>query len=102
MPSPPKPVLSAKARELGFDALGVASATASWPAGARLAEFLALGRHGDMGWMAQYGPPAPTPASAAQAGEGAGGPGNKRAHPQALWPEAKSAILVGSELRARR
>jgi epoxyqueuosine reductase len=29
------------------------------------------------------------------AGEGAGGPSNPRSHPRALWPEAKSAILVG-------
>lgn len=62
-----------QAESLGFDACGVASAVAPWPAGARLADFLREGRHGDMDWMAQA----------------------RRAHPQALWPEAKSAIMVG-------
>jgi epoxyqueuosine reductase len=65
--------LKAEAARLGFDAVGVASARAAWPAGARLEEFLREGRHGDMDWMAQ----------------------ERRAHPQALWPEAKSAVLVG-------
>ena len=65
--------LKTHARDLGFDAVGVASASAPWPAAARLEEFLRDGRHGDMEWMAQ----------------------ERRGHPQALWPEAKSAILVG-------
>jgi epoxyqueuosine reductase len=65
--------LKTHARDLGFDAVGVASASAPWPAAARLEEFLREGRHGDMEWMAQ----------------------ERRGHPQALWPEAKSAILVG-------
>jgi epoxyqueuosine reductase len=38
-----------------------------------LAEFLGEGRHGDMAWMAQ----------------------ERRAHPTALWAEAKSAVIVG-------
>jgi epoxyqueuosine reductase len=62
-----------KAQALGFDAIGVASAQLAWPAGARLQEYLREGRHGDMDWMAQ----------------------ERREHPQALWAEAKSAILVG-------
>jgi epoxyqueuosine reductase len=65
--------LKRQAETLGFDAIGIASAAAAWPAGARLQEYLDAGRHGDMDWMAQ----------------------DRRAHPQALWPEAKSAILVG-------
>jgi epoxyqueuosine reductase len=65
--------LQERARTLGFDATGVASAAAPWPAGARLEEFLREGRHGDMTWMAQ----------------------ERRSHPQALWPGARSAILVG-------
>ena len=65
--------LKERARALGFDAIGVASAREAWPAGARLAEYLDEGRHGDMAWMAQA----------------------RRAHPQALWLEAKSAVLVG-------
>jgi epoxyqueuosine reductase len=70
---PLKPRIEQKARDLGFDAVGVASAAEAWPNSARLEEFLEAGRHGDMDWMAQ----------------------DRRAHPQALWPDAKSAILVG-------
>jgi epoxyqueuosine reductase len=65
--------LKAKASGLGFDAVGVASAAAPWPASARLAEYLRDGRHGDMDWMAR----------------------EQRGHPQALWPQARSAVLVG-------
>jgi epoxyqueuosine reductase len=65
--------LKAQARSLGFDAVGVASAAQAWPAGVRLAEFLEAGRNGEMKWMAQA----------------------RRAHPTALWPEAKSAVMVG-------
>jgi epoxyqueuosine reductase len=61
------------ARDLGFDAIGIASAQAPWPAGAWLTEFLAAGRHGDMAWMER----------------------EPRAHPQALWADAKTAILIG-------
>ncbi len=91
-PSAASEQLKAQARALGFDACG-ASAAAAWPAGARLAEFLREGRHGEMAWL-EHGPPAPSPASAEDAGE-APAVQNKRAHPQALLPEAKSAILVG-------
>jgi epoxyqueuosine reductase len=69
----PAEALRARARSLGFDAVGIASASAPWPAGARLEQFLRQGRHGDMDWMAQP----------------------RRAHPRALWPEAQSAVLVG-------
>jgi epoxyqueuosine reductase len=74
--------LKQQARQLGFDAVGVASATEAWPAGARLREFLGAGRHGDMQWMGarSIGPPDVR---------------NPREHPQALWPDAKSAVLVG-------
>jgi epoxyqueuosine reductase len=65
--------LKAQARALGFDAIGVTSAVDAWPAAARLEEFLAADRHGDMDWMAQ----------------------NRRAHPTALWRDAKSAVIVG-------
>jgi len=65
--------LKAQAHALGFDAVGVASAAGAWPNGVWLEEFLQGGRQGDMAWLAQ----------------------DRRAHPTALWPEAKSAILVG-------
>ncbi len=90
--------LKAQASALGFDAVGVTRADAPWAAGARLEEFLALGRHGDMGWLGLYGPPASSPASWGQPQAKAGetpAVHNRRSHPQALWPEAKSAVLVG-------
>jgi epoxyqueuosine reductase len=65
--------LRQQARAFGFDAIGIASAREAWPNGAQLEQFLAADRHGDMDWMAQ----------------------DRRSHPTALWPEAKSAILVG-------
>jgi epoxyqueuosine reductase len=68
-----KAALQHRAKALGFDAVGVASARDDWPAGAQLDEFLAAGRHGDMAWMES----------------------ERRNHPQALWPEAKSAVLLG-------
>ncbi|MGE0742435.1 MAG: tRNA epoxyqueuosine(34) reductase QueG [Hyphomonadaceae bacterium] len=67
-----------KASDLGFDAIGVASAEAAWPAGARLQEFLREGRHGDMVWMAQ----------------------ERREHPQRLWPDARSAVVLGQSYAA--
>jgi epoxyqueuosine reductase len=74
-----------QAQALGFDAVGVACADAPWEAGAHLSEFLRQGRHGDMEWL--YG--APAPAGQAPALH------NPRAHPNALWADAKSAIVVG-------
>ncbi len=68
-----KSQIAAEAARLGFDAIGVADARAPWQAAAWLEEFLREGRHGDMGWMAQ----------------------DRRSHPNALWPDAKSAIVVG-------
>jgi len=68
-----KSQITAEAARLGFDAIGVADVRAPWQAAAWLEEFLREGRHGDMAWMAQ----------------------DRRSHPQALWPDAKSAIIVG-------
>jgi epoxyqueuosine reductase len=65
--------LKRRARALGFDAVGVTSASSEWPAGAQLQEFLSEGRHGDMDWMAR----------------------DARAHPQALWADARSVVVVG-------
>ncbi len=65
--------LTAYAESLGFDALGVADARKPWPNEGWLAEFLNEGRQGDMAWLAQ----------------------DARAHPNAMWSGAKSAILVG-------
>jgi epoxyqueuosine reductase len=67
--------IKSKARELGFDAVGVARADSIPDAKARLTTFLELGRHGDMAWMET------------RAGE--------RADPQALWPAARSVVALG-------
>jgi epoxyqueuosine reductase len=67
--------LKAQARALGFDACGVTSVNAPWPASARLEEFIANGRHGTMDWIARTT--------------------GRRAHPQALWPQAQTAIVLG-------
>ena len=63
------------AAQLGFDACGFASVDAPWPASGRLAEFVAGGRHGTMDWMARTA--------------------ERRAHPRAMWPDARSAIVLG-------
>ena len=67
--------LRREARAVGFDAVGIAAADVSPLAGRRLEQFLALGRHGDMDWLV---------AKAA-----------RRRHPHALWPEARSIIMLG-------
>lgn len=64
-----------EAARLGFSSVGFADPRAPWPAGERLYAFLAEGRHGAMDWMAE---------TAA-----------RRAHPNALWPDAKGAIVLG-------
>jgi epoxyqueuosine reductase len=64
-----------QALALGFDACGFASAQAPWAATARLDEFIALGRHAGMAWME-------TTAA-------------RRGHPAALWPDARSAVVLG-------
>jgi epoxyqueuosine reductase len=64
-----------QAAKLGFDACGIARVETAWPASARLAEFVAEGRHGEMAWMEITA--------------------ERRAHPRAMWPEARSAIVLG-------
>ena len=67
--------LRSKSKEIGFDACGLTGVEAPWPAAARLEEFVALGRHGEMGWMATTA--------------------ERRTHPRAMWPDARSAIVLG-------
>ncbi len=67
--------IRAAALALGFDACGFASASEAWPASARLEEFVGEGRHGQMGWMET------TLA--------------RRRHPNGMWPQAKSAVVLG-------
>jgi len=69
-----KAELIAKSREEGFAAVGITRPGAVPEIAARLAEFVASGRHGDMAWM----------------GERVGWRGD----PTALWPEARSVIML--------
>lgn len=48
-----KAALRALSRELGFDRFGVARAAALEPEGEQLARYVAEGRHGSMGWLAE-------------------------------------------------
>jgi epoxyqueuosine reductase len=67
--------VKALAREIGFDAVRIARADAPWAAGRRLRDFVEAGRHGEMGWMEDTL--------------------QRRSHPTAMWPEAKSAVVAG-------
>ncbi len=67
--------LEAQAQALGFVAFGVTDAAGDPVWASRLADWLALGSHGSMGWMED------------RAGQ--------RADPQRLWPEARSVIALG-------
>ncbi len=60
---------------LGFDVCGFASVADPWPAAARLEAFVAAGRHGSMDWM-----------ETTRA---------RRVHPTAMWPDARSAVVLG-------
>src|SRR5436305_15345556 len=68
-------LIRAEALALGFDTCRFTPIPDAWPAGARLAEFIEAGRHGELGWMAETA--------------------ERRAHPRAMWPDARSAIVLG-------
>lgn len=70
-----KAAIRAEALGLGFDAVGFAPAALAPEARANLAEFIARGFHGEMGWLAARA--------------------HQRGHPQALWPDAKSVVVLG-------
>ncbi len=70
-----KEAIRDRALALGFDAIGFCDATLGPEARARLADFLAAGHHGDMGWLAERA--------------------EQRAHPRSLWPEARGVIALG-------
>ncbi len=69
-----RPALKSLAAEIGFTDARVCRADEAWEAGARLAEFVAEGRHGTMAWMEETL--------------------ERRQHPTAMWPDAKSAVVV--------
>ncbi|MDO9639344.1 MAG: tRNA epoxyqueuosine(34) reductase QueG [Pseudotabrizicola sp.] len=66
--------LHARALEEGFSAMRITTPDAIPLAAERLAEFVAQGRHGQMGWMAERM--------------------GWRGDPTALWPEARSVIML--------
>jgi epoxyqueuosine reductase len=70
-----KAAIRDEALRLGFDAVGFAPAQLGAEARAHLTEFLERGYHGDMGWLAART--------------------EQRSHPQALWPEASSVVVLG-------
>ena len=69
-----KAAIRDRALEAGFDAVGFADAAHG--AGAELAEFLAQGYHGDMGWLA--------------------GTAERRASPTSLWPDARGIVALAA------
>jgi epoxyqueuosine reductase len=71
----PKALIRDRALRLGFDAVGFCGAELGPEVRARLADFLAAGQHGDMGWLAARA--------------------EQRSQPKALWPEARSVIALG-------
>jgi epoxyqueuosine reductase len=67
--------LKQQAKALGFEVCGIAAIIPDRKLAKHLAAFIAEGRHGDMNWLASTS-------------EG-------RKDPSALWPEARSAIMLG-------
>lgn len=67
--------LRAAALAEGFDTVGFAPADFGAKPGKYLEEFIAAGRYGDMEWIVEKAA--------------------RRQHPQALWPDAKSVIMLG-------
>ncbi|HEY3949681.1 tRNA epoxyqueuosine(34) reductase QueG [Phenylobacterium sp.] len=71
----PESQIRAEALRLGFDLCRFTRVDEAWNAGARLAEYVAAGRHGEMAWLAETA--------------------ERRAHPQAMWADARAAIVLG-------
>ncbi len=75
MPSSTSEAIRAQALAEGFEVVRIARSKAPEGAAARLDKFLRAGHHGDMAWMQSHAA--------------------RRSDPQALWPEARSIILLG-------
>jgi epoxyqueuosine reductase len=67
--------LKRRALRDGFQAVAIAPARLPRGIGEKLEEYLAVGRHGDMDWLREKS--------------------SRRASPDSLWPEARSAIVLG-------
>jgi epoxyqueuosine reductase len=70
-----KAALRARARALGFDAVGFAAPDLPRTIQSAYRQYIAAGRQGDMGWLAREP--------------------ERRQNPKALWPEARSAVVLG-------
>jgi epoxyqueuosine reductase len=75
IPTPDREAIRARARALGFDAVRFARAELPPRTRDEFRQFLAEGRAGDMHWLAREP--------------------ERRADPRALWPGARSVIVVG-------
>jgi epoxyqueuosine reductase len=75
MADPIREAIRDRALASGFDAVGFAEARLDAEARAGLSEFIARGYHGDMGWLA--------------------GTATRRGDPRALWPEARTVVVLG-------
>ncbi|MEW5726880.1 MAG: tRNA epoxyqueuosine(34) reductase QueG [Pseudomonadota bacterium] len=71
-----KDAIRRKALDLGFDVVGFAPAAGDPRWGEDLAAYLADGRHGEMGWMAETA--------------------GRRASPAGLWPEVRTVVVLGT------
>ncbi|MBI2978158.1 MAG: tRNA epoxyqueuosine(34) reductase QueG, partial [Rhodospirillales bacterium] len=71
-----KKIIRERAKAEGFDAVGFAAADADANDRTALARFLALGRAGDMTWLADAD--------------------GRRGNPKALMPGARTAIVLGA------
>ena len=67
-------LIDREARRAGFDAVAITVPSAIPQAPARLAEFVAAGYHGSMGWMAETL--------------------ERRADPSVLWPDVRSIVVL--------
>lgn len=74
MPDDPHLRVKHLARSLGFDGVAIARADEAWTAGDRLEAFVEAGHHGSMEWMETTL--------------------ERRKAPTAMWPEARSAVIV--------
>ena len=74
-PVDPRSQIRDSALRIGFDAVGFCQATLGPEARERLTHFIQAGYHGNMGWLAARA--------------------EQRSHPQSLWPQARSVIVVG-------
>ena len=67
--------LAREARALGFDCIGITAPDTIADAARHFQEFLAIGAHGDMDWLAANP--------------------ERRADPRGLWPDVRSVIMLG-------